>query len=121
MPLAKSRQDNQGKICFRLTHLNVQVFDGLFGLDHVEVEGKSGDLVRTVGHQEYCELELRHVLSLLLVEDLEGLDELVRDALDDAHLRLGLVLARTERERHRTVLFAHLKLWEKLKLSWNIQ
>ena len=91
------------------TNLNVQVLDGLFGLDEVEVEGESGDLVRPVGHEEDGELELGDVLAILLVEDLEGLDQLVRHALHHAHLRLRLVLARAQRERHRTVLLAHLK------------
>ena len=104
------------------TNLNVQVLDGLFGLDEVQVEGESGDLVRPVGHEEDGELELGDVLALLFVEDLEGLDQLVRHALHHAHLRLRLVLARAQRERHRTVLLAHLKNPERcMKLGRVIQ
>ena len=100
------------------TNLNVQVLDGLFGLDEVQVEGESGDLVGPVRHEEDGELELGDVLALLFVEDLEGLDQLVRHALHHAHLRLRLVLARAQRERHRTVLLAHLKEFQRVGWSW---
>ena len=99
------------------TDLNVQVLDGLFGLDEVEVKGQPGDLVGPVGHEEDGELELGDVLALLLVEDLEGLDQLVRHALHHAHLRLRLVLARAQREWHRAMLLAHLKEFH--RVGWS--
>ena len=47
-------------------------------------------------------------LTILFVENLEGFNEPVSDALDDAHSSLGLVLESPERERHRAELLGRL-------------
>ena len=47
-------------------------------------------------------------LTLFLVENLERFDELVSDALHDAHARLLLVLHAAQVERHRPELLGHL-------------
>ena len=47
-------------------------------------------------------------LTVLLVQNLEGFDEPVGDALDDAHLGLRLVLESAQREGHGSELLARL-------------
>ena len=47
-------------------------------------------------------------LTVLLVQNLEGFNEPVGDALDDAHLGLRLVLEGAQREGHGAELLARL-------------
>jgi hypothetical protein len=55
-------------------------------------------------------------LTLFLVENLERFDELVSDALHDAHARLLLVLHAAQVERHRPELLGHLSTWNTIKV-----
>ena len=91
-----------------MKYLDVQVVDFLVGFESVDVEGQSGDFMRSVGHQQHGELELGHVFAFLLVQHLERLYELMRDALHDAHFGLRLVLHGPEREGHGSESLGHV-------------
>jgi hypothetical protein len=61
-----SSGNQQKQVCwpfFPNSHLDVEILDLLVRLDRFEVKGDPGDLVRSVRHEEDCELKLRDLLA----------------------------------------------------------
>jgi len=87
---------------------NLLILNLLLGLDQLEIDGGVGDAERAGGHDADGEQELGNELTLLLLHDIVGSDDVVLGALEETHAGLALIIHLAQVEGELTELLGDL-------------